>query len=195
MPAIPGTNVAAMVVPFDELDIYATHNDKYGRGGYRVCDLLADRNAISDLRRKAGMWVRVLEDGKLYELGNDLLTWTEVTLGGAASTPGDLTLEAGENIAIGTPVKVTANLVYAASNLTDPLVVGIARASALSGFLVTICTSGPVTLTGLTPNTPYFLGSGVIAAAPPVAGYVTRLGNAVSSTTLIVNIEEPILLA
>ena len=194
MPAIPGTNVSAMVVPFDELDIYATHNDKYGRGGFRVHDTLAERDAIATLRRKAGMWVKI-EDGKLYELGNDLLTWTEVTMGGTPSTPGDLTLAAGENITAGAPVKVVTNLVYAASNLTDPLVTGIARASALSGFLVIICTSGPVTLTGLTPSTPYFLGDGVIAAAAPATGYVTRLGNAVSSTTLIVNIEEPVLLS
>lgn len=58
-----------MVVPFDDQDIFATHNDKYGRGGFRVCDTLADRNAITIHRRKAGMWVKVLEDGQCYELG------------------------------------------------------------------------------------------------------------------------------
>lgn len=90
MSTIPGTNVAAMVVPFDTADIYATHNDKYGRGGYRVCDTLTERDAIPDLRRKAGMWVRCLEDGKVYEMGAGLANadWVEVSITGGGG--GDL---------------------------------------------------------------------------------------------------------
>ena len=83
MSTIPGTNIAAMVVPFDTADIYATHNDKYGRGGYRVCDTTTDRDAIPDLRRKAGMWVKCLDDGKVYELGAGLTNadWSIVVIG------------------------------------------------------------------------------------------------------------------
>lgn len=90
MSTIPGTNIAAMVVPFDTADIYATHNDKYGRGGYRVCDTTTDRDAIPDLRRKAGMWVKCLDDGKVYELGAGLTNadWSIVAVG--AGGAGDL---------------------------------------------------------------------------------------------------------
>jgi hypothetical protein len=35
MANIQGTNVAAPVVPFTTEDIYATHDAKYGKGGYR----------------------------------------------------------------------------------------------------------------------------------------------------------------
>lgn len=88
MANIPGTNIAAMVVPFDTADIYATHNDKYGRGGFRVCDTLVERDAITELRRKAGMWVKVLETNKVYELGVGLTNadWIEVTFGSGGGT-------------------------------------------------------------------------------------------------------------
>ena len=88
MSNIPGTNVAAMIVPFDTADIYATHNDKYGRGGFRVVDTLAERDAITDLRRKEGMWVRVLSNEKLYELwgGTENINWREVTLGSSSES-------------------------------------------------------------------------------------------------------------
>lgn len=88
MAVIPGTNVAAMIVPFDDQDIFATHNDKYGRGGFRVVSDIAERDGISELRRKEGMWVRVLSTGKLYELlgGIANTNWVEVVCGGTGST-------------------------------------------------------------------------------------------------------------
>lgn len=81
MAAIPGTNVAAMVVPYDDADQFATHNDKYGRGGFRVLDTLAERDAIPELRRKEGMWVKVLGSG-MYELTGGITNahWQAVTL-------------------------------------------------------------------------------------------------------------------
>lgn len=195
MAGIPGTNVAAMVVPFDDQDIFATHNDKYGRGGFRVVDLLADRNAITELRRKAGMWVRCLEDGKVYELGNDLLTWNEISFSGAPAGENDVTMEAGEDLAAGVPVKVVANLVYAATHTESNSVVGLTRESALTGFLATICTGGKLTTSGLTPGASYFLGVGVAQTTAPASGYVVRLGKAVTAQVMLVEIEEPILLS
>lgn len=90
MANIPGTNVAAMIVPFDDQDVFATHNDKYGRGGFRVCNTIAERDGISSLRRKAGMWVKVLSDDKIYELGADETnaSWREFTFNSNSSMGG-----------------------------------------------------------------------------------------------------------
>ena len=107
MAQIPGTNVSAMVVPFDTQDIYATHNDKYGRGGFRVLDTLADRDDITTPRRKAGMWVKVLETGKVYELDANETSWTEVTFSGG--TGGSYTLPAATRSTLG-GIKVGSGL-------------------------------------------------------------------------------------
>ena len=75
MPAIPGTQVLAPIVPADDLDLYPTHKAEWGLGGYRSVATLAARNAIPAERREAGMAVRVAEDGELYFLDDDLTTW------------------------------------------------------------------------------------------------------------------------
>ncbi len=108
---------------------------------------------------------------------------------------GAFTIEAGEDLLAGTPVKVVANKVYAANQATDPLVVGLVQTNVLATFSATLITSGPFMLSGLTPATPYFVGAGIITTTCPSSGYVIRIGSAVSSTTLLVTIEEPILLS
>ena len=68
MANILGTNVAATVVPFTTDDIIATHDEEFGKGGYRSVSSLSERNAIPANRRKLGMIVKVLEDGKYWTL-------------------------------------------------------------------------------------------------------------------------------
>ena len=106
-----------------------------------------------------------------------------------------MTLEAGENLAVGDPVWVNANRFYLADNVMNFRVVGVVTTAALAGLLATATTSGQITLSGLTANTPYFLGGGIITSAVPASGYVVRIGQAVNSTVLLLNLEEPILLA
>lgn len=124
-----------------------------------------------------------------------------ITVGilGPAGPPGTaagaFSLEAGEDLTAGDPVYVSANKLYVADNTTNFRVVGIAVADTLLGFSAEVALSGPVTLAGLSNGSPYYLGSGTITTAAPASGYVVRLGYAIGSTTLIVNIEEPILLA
>jgi len=91
MANLRGTNVSAAVVPFTDQDRYATHEDIYGKGGYRVVETLAARNAISSERRKVLMKVSVTEDGKTYTLktnpeGNTTDTdWEEDAVGGTTN--------------------------------------------------------------------------------------------------------------
>jgi hypothetical protein len=93
MTQIKGTNVLAPVVPFDTTDTHASHEARYGKGGYRSVADVTERDAIPQLRREAGMLVCVLTDNKVWRLGDNLTTWTEfavssdwATLSGKPST-------------------------------------------------------------------------------------------------------------
>ena len=79
MSSIKGTNVLAPVVPFDTTDSHASHEARYGKGGYRSVADTAERDAIPALRREAGMLVWVIDTQKAWRLNANLSTWTEVT--------------------------------------------------------------------------------------------------------------------
>ena len=79
MSSLKGTNVLAPVVPFDTTDVHATHEARYGRGGYRTVSDTAERDAIPTPRREAGMLVWVISTQKAWRLDVSLTTWTEVT--------------------------------------------------------------------------------------------------------------------
>lgn len=66
MANIQGTNVAAPVVPFTTEDIYATHDAKYGKGGYRSVQTYADLATITENRLEEGMAVYVIADNQMY---------------------------------------------------------------------------------------------------------------------------------
>ena len=79
MSSIRGTNVLAPVVPFDTTDTHASHEARYGKGGYRSVADTAERDAIPALRREAGMLVWAINTQKAWRLNDNLTTWTEVT--------------------------------------------------------------------------------------------------------------------
>ena len=79
MAALQGTILASKIVPTDSLDTYATHEDKYGRGGHRSVDTLEERDNITTPRRKEGMTVYVKENKTKYVLegGIDNANWVK----------------------------------------------------------------------------------------------------------------------
>ena len=77
MTDIKGTNIASAITPFTTDDSYPTHYAKYGCGGWREVDTIAERDAIPEKRRSVGMVVAVQEDGKNYQLQADS-TWKEL---------------------------------------------------------------------------------------------------------------------
>jgi hypothetical protein len=87
MAALQGTILASRIVPSDSLDTYATHDEKYGRGGYRSVDTLEDRDTIPEPRRKEGMKVYVVSIDTEYYLKGGILNsnWAE-PIGGAGSS-------------------------------------------------------------------------------------------------------------
>ena len=72
MAKLQGTILASKIVPTDSLDTYATHEDKYGRGGHRSVDTLEERDNITTPRRKEGMTVYVKENKTKYILENGI---------------------------------------------------------------------------------------------------------------------------
>lgn len=83
MAELKGTNVASKIVPYTDSDEYATHDEKYGVGGYRTVDSVSEMNAIPAVRRKEGMLVYVKGD-KIYKL-NSSNTFVDAGLGGGGS--------------------------------------------------------------------------------------------------------------
>ena len=81
---IPGTNVSAPIAPYSTLDVFPTHDAKYGKGGFRSVQTIADRDDITDDRKEAGMFVYVVENEKIYVLenNNDNWIWVEWESGG-----------------------------------------------------------------------------------------------------------------
>jgi hypothetical protein len=88
MSSIKGTNVLAPVVPFDTTDSHASHEARYGKGGYRSVADIAERDAIPALRREAGMLVLTLSDGVTWRLASNLTSWTDYSVTGPAGPQG-----------------------------------------------------------------------------------------------------------
>jgi hypothetical protein len=80
---LTGTNLAAKIVPFTTADAYATHDEQYGKGGYRTVASIAARNAIPTQRLTAGMIVYVDGD-QMYRLNDDMISWTALPLFGSS---------------------------------------------------------------------------------------------------------------
>jgi hypothetical protein len=68
MAIIPGTRVIQPIVPNDSNDVYPTHTDRYGHGGYRSVNDRIERDNIPIERQKLGMAVYVNSDQMLYIL-------------------------------------------------------------------------------------------------------------------------------
>lgn len=89
MEKLKGFNVSGTLVPFTSDDTYATHDEEYGRGGYRTVNTISEMNAIPADRRKEGMLVNVV-GGDKYELKNGIFVKVNFGSGGggvSSSTP------------------------------------------------------------------------------------------------------------
>jgi len=114
--------------------------------------------------------------------------------GGTGSATNTLQLEMGETLQKGAPICVINNKFYLADNVVNFNVVGLLSADAAITNLGSAGIGGQIVLNGLTPGAPYFLGDGVITSTAPTAGFVIRVGQAITSALFVVRIEEPILL-
>ena len=69
--------VTDVITPTAVEDVFATHDEQYGKGGYRTVATLAARDLITTQRRSEGMLVHVVEDGVTYQLAANLTSWVE----------------------------------------------------------------------------------------------------------------------
>lgn len=108
---IKGLPIPTLIVPYTTDDQYPTHDEKYGRGGYRSVETLEDRDNIPDERKALGMLVYVRATGVTFRLtesgwsssdARDTLTIElESDLPGVTKDPGKLVF-----------VKETGQLLY-----------------------------------------------------------------------------------
>ena len=82
---IGGVTVTGYIAPSDTSDLYATHKEELGQGGYRSVANIAERNLIGKDRRKLGMVVYVIDEDKEYKLlgGLENTNWTYTPVTGA----------------------------------------------------------------------------------------------------------------
>lgn len=75
--------VIGSVEPNDLSDKYPTHNELYGKGGFRSVNDLTERDGITPARRSIGMLVYCLADDKFYQLKGGILNanWIETSFG------------------------------------------------------------------------------------------------------------------
>lgn len=85
MANISGTNVAAMIAPFTTEDTFPTHDAKYGKGGYRSVDTIAERDAIPAARLTDGCVCYVSADQNEYRYNATTASWTKIEKGGGSS--------------------------------------------------------------------------------------------------------------
>ena len=77
---IGGVTITGYIAPSDTADLYATHREELGQGGYRSVANTTERNLISMDRRKLGMIVYVIDEDKEYKLlgGLENTNWVYV---------------------------------------------------------------------------------------------------------------------
>lgn len=79
--------VTGFIAPTDDRDDFAVTKEEYHQGGYRTVQTLDEMNSIPLPRRKEGMLVNCLEDGKCYKLENN--NFVEFSFGGSNANLGN----------------------------------------------------------------------------------------------------------
>jgi len=131
--------LSGMISPTDTTDVYPTHEDTLGKGGYSSVVDLTTRDNISSLRRKVGMMVYVESDGLTYQLqgGVDNSNWVEFTSGTSGTTEEELVITT-------IPVSNIINTIFAGIDITDGEILyvrgneGIIDTTVYSGTLSTV---------------------------------------------------------
>lgn len=222
MAVIPGSvRVAGFIAPTDSTDTYAVTDENYNRGGYRTVNNTTERDAITTDRRKEGMLVYILSTDEYFILKSGILNanWTAwaapASGGGGTGTTQTFSKTNADTVTMfkGTPVVITlanpnnivrgiatdfdlANIAGLVSD--DSIILGGSGAILSSGLFEQPTTTWDVITGGsggLTGGRDYFLSdvtTGRITTTPPTAGYVVKIGKAISSTILDVNVETPI---
>lgn len=80
-----GLQITGTIMPCTDKDKYATHDSKFGLGGWHEVVTIEQRDNIPEERRRLGMACYVKSEGKLYILRNNLLNTGWVTFTGSTN--------------------------------------------------------------------------------------------------------------
>jgi len=137
---MPG--IFGLLTPVDIRDTYPINDPKYQIGGFRDVETINDRNAISDERRRAGMFCYVKNQNILYILGDGLTNNDWSVFDVSSSIPDSVTFE-----------EVKINSQYSIINSSGVLndvdvnnlsVVKFTDAATISGFYANISDNGKI---------------------------------------------------
>lgn len=148
MAAIPGgVKITGFISPTDSDDTYPVTDPIYGKGGFREVADIAERDAITAERRRAGMLVCTQDSMKTWQLAADLTSWTEFTSGssgGTADTRFEIALTLTTGVFAGETVSayVTTVPFSMSANLTGSR--GVCYASVPATFDLSIMKGGAV---------------------------------------------------
>lgn len=150
--------LGGFIAPNDSADTYATHDEQYGRGGFRSVATITERDAIPSDRRKLGMEVKVLTDGKKYELvdGTANANWQEVVTGVDETQLNTAVITAVETKADKTYVDTQLSNKVDSATLSTTVNTAVDTALASSDLAVTQISGG--TFTGATSVTDIITG-------------------------------------
>jgi len=156
--AIAQVKVIGAVEPNDLSDKYPTHNEIYGKGGFRSVASNTERDNITPARRSVGMLVYSILEEKFYQLKGGLLNtnWVETQMGGGGSTEtlaiekggtGAITAESARaNLGLGTLAVQNKDAVEITKGAIDGTLIG--NSSPAQGKFTTLDVNSELTVTG-----------------------------------------------
>lgn len=154
--------VIGSVEPNDLSDKYPTHNELYGKGGFRSVNDLTERDAITPARRSMGMLVYCIANEKFYQLKGGILNtnWIETNFGsgtGGGTNPEVITIEKGgtgavnvedarTNLGLGTLAVQNKDAVEITNGAIDGTLIG--NSAPAKGKFTTLEVNSELTVTG-----------------------------------------------
>ncbi len=124
-----------------------------------------------------------------------------ITTVATETSTGNIQLSAGATISATTAVAAINGLLYPANSLDVNQinnVLGMSTNGGVAGTLISFQQTGIIGLPSwnFTPGNPVFVGTtGPVTQTPPTSGFLQILGTALTSKTMILNIQPPVLLS
>lgn len=151
--------VIGAVEPNDLSDKYPTHNELYGKGGFRSVADLTERDAITPARRSIGMLVYCIANEKFYQLKGGILntSWVETAFGSGGGSVGVTAIEKGgtgattadnarANLGLGTLAVQNKDAVEITKGAIDGTLIG--SSAPAQGKFTTLDVNSELTVTG-----------------------------------------------
>lgn len=183
----------------DPRDTYPTHRTNLALGGIHHVNTTAERDAISEERRQAGMLCTVKQDGGFYQLADDLITWNLLNIQSQANPHQESFVCETDIIGHHAVMVGSDGLVYATNDDVSVIsrYIGITTQSAIAGGTVNVTVSGKLAEPSWSwvIGQPIFLGvNGVITQTPPNTGVLWVLAIPVSEASVLFVKREPVIL-